>query len=122
MRLLLSVLVGAALGFLCGTVLLVGSGLSLVPWSVAGIVVGALSTSRAEAVRNGAAYGFALAYVFMIAGYDGSAALHTRLAPFLVLGAVGAACGAALAVIGAAVGRGPRRSGARRLRPQRPHR
>jgi hypothetical protein len=122
MRLLLSVLVGAALGFLCGTVLLVGSGLSLVPWSVAGIVVGALSTSRAEAVRNGAAYGFALAYVFMIAGYDGSAALHTRLAPFLLFGAVGAVCGAALAVIGAAVGRGPRRSGARRLRPQRPHR
>jgi hypothetical protein len=56
-------------------------------------------------VACGAAYGFALAYVFMVAGYDGDAALHTRLLPFLVFGAFGAVCGIVLAVVGSALGR-----------------
>ncbi|HET6166648.1 MAG TPA: hypothetical protein VFE07_07445, partial [Marmoricola sp.] len=90
-------LVGGILGLLCSTVVLVDSGLSLVPWALAGIAVGALSGSRGAGVARGAAYGFALAYVFMVAGYDGAAPLHTRLLPFLVFGVVGAACGAVLA-------------------------
>src|SRR3954470_17096570 len=80
--------VGAILGFVCARLVLVGSGLSLVPWGIAGIAVGSLSDTRRRAAVLGAVYGFALAYVFMVAGYDGSAALLTRLAPFLVFGAV----------------------------------
>ena len=90
--------VGALLGLACGRWILVGSGLSLVPWALVGLAVGALAGSRARAAAGGAAYGFALAYVFMVAGYDGDAALHTRLLPFVVFGVFGAGCGIVLAV------------------------
>ena len=93
-------ILGAALGFLCAKVVLVGSGLSLVPWALAGLTVGVMSGSRRAALGSGAAYGFALAYVFMVAGYDGDEQLRTRLLPFLVFGIVGALCGAVLALIG----------------------
>ncbi len=95
--------VGALLGLVCARWVLVGSGVALVPWAAAGICVGALSDTRRHAAARGVVYGFALAYVFMVAGYDGTAALHTRLAPFLLFGAVGAGCGAVLAVAGFAL-------------------
>jgi len=100
-----AVAAGALLGLACGRWILVGSGLSLVPWALAGLAVGALAGSRGRAAAGGAAYGFALAYVFMVAGYDGDAALHTRLVPFLVFGAFGAVCGVVLAVVAFAVRR-----------------
>jgi hypothetical protein len=101
--------VGGILGLLCSTVVLVNSGLSLVPWALAGLAVGAVSGSRRDALVRGGVYGFALAYVFMIAGYDGAEPLRTRLLPFLALGVVGSVCGAVLAVIGFAVRRAIRR-------------
>lgn len=91
---------GALLGFLCARVVLVDSGLSLVPWGLVGLAIGALCPGRRDAAVTGAAYGFALAYVFMLASYDGSAALATRLVPFLVFGVFGAACGAGLGLLG----------------------
>ena len=103
--LVLAAVVGSLLGFLCGKVVLVGSGVNLVPWALAGLAVGVMSGSRRAAVGSGAVYGFALAYVFMVAGYDGHEQLRTRLLPFLVFGIVGALCGAVLAVIGFALRR-----------------
>jgi hypothetical protein len=89
------------LGTLCARVVLVGSGLALVPWAVAGLALGAWRPSRPGAATIGALYGFALAFTFMTVGYDGAAPLHTRLLPFCLLGVVGAVCGSALAVTGA---------------------
>jgi hypothetical protein len=103
MGVLAAALVGALLGFLGARVLWVGSGLSLVPWAVVGAAIGAWGRSKRQAAVRGAAYGFALAYVFMLAGYDGEAAIHTRLAPFLLFALFGALCGAMLAAGGAAV-------------------
>lgn len=91
---------GALLGFLCARVVLVNSGLALVPWALIGLAVGGLSAGRRDAAVAGAAYGFALAYVFMLASYDGSAALASRLAPFVVFGVFGAACGVGLGLLG----------------------
>ena len=95
-----AVLVGAVLGYLGARVVLVGSGLSLVPWAIVGMGFGAASGSRRHAAVVGALFGFPLAYVFMISGYDGSAPLRDRLAPFLLLGCVGAAYGAGSALVG----------------------
>ncbi len=96
----LALAAGALLGFLGARVVLVGSGLSLIPWGLVGLAFGAYCRSGREALGAGAVFGFALAFTFMTTGYDGSAALHTRLLPFAVLGAVGAICGAALAAVG----------------------
>jgi hypothetical protein len=91
---------GAMLGYLGARVVLVGSGLSLIPWALAGLAVGGCCASRRLAAAAGALYGFALAFTFMTTGYDGTAPLHTRLLPFAVLGMVGAICGAVLATVG----------------------
>src|SRR5689334_20913720 len=104
-RLATATVLGAALGFLCARVVLVGSGLALVPWAVAGLAIGAWVAERRRAALLGAAYGFTLAYVFMLASYDGDAALVSRLLPFLVFGAFGAGCGALLGALGARLSR-----------------
>lgn len=95
-----AVVLGALLGYLCAQVVLVGSGLSLIPWALAGLALGAGAASRRLAVAVGVLYGFALAFTFMTIGYDGTAPLHTRLPAFALLGVVGAICGMALAIIG----------------------
>jgi hypothetical protein len=89
---------GALLGYLGARVVLVGSGLSLIPWALAALVLGACARSRPTAAVTGAVFGFALAFTFMTTGYDGAAPLRTRLLPFAVLGVVGAACGTTLAI------------------------
>ncbi len=96
----LAAAVGAALGYLGARILLVGSGLSLVPWALVGLGLGAASHSRRQAALLGGVYGFSLAYAFMVSGYDGSASLRSRLLPFLVLGALGALCGLASSMVG----------------------
>lgn len=95
-----AVVLGAVLGALCARVVLVGSGLSLVPWAIAGLALGACCRARTVAAAVGALFGFALAFTFMAAGYDGAAPLHTRLLPFALLGLVGAVCGSLLALAG----------------------
>jgi hypothetical protein len=101
---------GTVLGYLCARVVLVGSGAALVPWGVVGIALGIGCTRRA-AVLVGSAYGFALAYVFMLASYDGSADRASRLLPFLAFGAFGALCGSVLALLGRLVSRRSSRAG-----------
>lgn len=85
--------------------LFVGSGLSLVPWALAGLAVGAAAADRAGAVRAGAAYGFLLAVSFMVGGRQGDlAGQWTSFVPVTALiGALGSACGAVLAIVGRAV-------------------
>jgi uncharacterized membrane protein YccF (DUF307 family) len=97
------VALGAILGLLGARYLFVGSGLSLVPWGLVAILVGVLARSRRAALGGAAAYGFALSFTFIVAGYDGSATVMSRLPFFAVLGLVGAACAALLALVGSLV-------------------
>jgi hypothetical protein len=79
--------------------LFVGSWLSLIPWGMAGLLIGFWSQKR-EWVVNGICYGFAVSFVFMLAGYSGSASLISRLPFFGVLGLFGGLCGLALGRVG----------------------
>ena len=96
---ILAASLGGLLGVIAAQVLFVGSGLSLVPWTIAGLLVGGLASSRGESGKLGAIYGFALAFVFMLTGYSGSASLLSRVPFFTLLGIVGAFAGAALAML-----------------------
>jgi hypothetical protein len=104
-------LVGAALGVIGARYVLVGSGWSLLPWGLAALLVGVLAGSRRLAALDGAVFGFALAFVFMAAGYDGAASLASRLPFFALLGLVGAGCAALLAVVGRLLASGRDRKG-----------
>jgi hypothetical protein len=100
---LAGLLLGALLGVLGARVVFVDSGLSLLPWALGGLAVGAAAAGDRWRTRAaGAAYGFALAYLFMLASYDGPDATATRLVPFLVFGVFGAVCGMLLALLGSA--------------------
>ena len=98
-KLIVSLIVGAVLGGIGSKVLFVGSALSLIPWTIVGLLLGYWSEKRGMIV-NGAAYGFALAFIFMVAGYTGSASLISRLPFFALLGLFGAVCGAVLGWLG----------------------
>jgi hypothetical protein len=101
----LAAALGAALGLLGATVLLVGSGLVLLPWAVAGLALGASQTGRAAACRAGAAYGFVLAFVFMVASYDGHAGALAVVLLVLVCSGIGGVAGAVLGILGRALRR-----------------
>jgi hypothetical protein len=98
-KVIMSILVGSLLGVIGARFLFVGSWLSLIPWGIAGLLIGYWSQKR-EWLVNGACYGFALAFVFMIAGYAGSAPLISRLPFFAILGAIGGLCGLLLGLVG----------------------
>lgn len=104
MRLALAILVGAILGVIGARYLFVGSWLSLVPWSIAGLALGYRARPGGW-VRAGGAYGFALLLAFMIAGYTGAAPLLTRLPFFAIIAVVGAVYGLVLAWAGSALRR-----------------
>ncbi len=98
-RILLVLSVGSLLGFLGARYLFVGSWLCLIPWTIAGLVLG-YASRKGEPTLTGAAYGFALSFVFMIAGYGGAASLLSRLPSFALLGLFGALCGLLLSLVG----------------------
>lgn len=93
-------LLGAVLGLLGAKYVLVGSGWSLLPWGLVALAIGALARSRRQAAVDAATYGFALSFVFMVAGYSGTAPLAGRLWFFVLLGLFGALCAALLALVG----------------------
>jgi NhaP-type Na+/H+ or K+/H+ antiporter len=99
MKLLVSILVGAFFGVIGARFLFVGSWLSLVPWALAGLAIGFWGPRR-QAMVNGAVYGFVLSFVFLMAGYSGSASLLSRVPFFAILGLFGAVCGLVLGVVG----------------------
>jgi hypothetical protein len=101
-KLIVSILAGSMLGFIGSRVLFVGSWLSLIPWGIVGLAIGYWSQKR-EAMINGGCYGFALAFVFMIAGYAGSASLISRLPFFAILGIFGGFCGLILGLAGSVI-------------------
>lgn len=100
LKLLVAVIVGAALGFAGARLLFVGSALSLVPWGAAGLLLGLWSSSRRAALVNGAVYGFVLCMVFLLAGYSGAQPIFTPLPLFIALSLFGAVCGLILALAG----------------------
>ena len=99
MRPLIAVLLGAVLGLVGARFVFVGSWLSLIPWSLAGLAIGFWS-HPAGWLRLGLIYGFALLFAFMIAGYSGAAPLVSRVPLFAIIGIAGAVYGAALAFVG----------------------
>ena len=102
---------GTVLGVLGARYVFVGSGLSLLPRGLVAVLVGVFAPARGAAVAGAAVYGFSLAFAFMVAGYDGTATLVSRLPFFAVLGLVGAGCAALLALAGSVVTTPGRRTG-----------
>ena len=100
MKLMISIIIGIILGVIGSRYLFVGSALSLIPWGIVGVLLGWWSTNRKEAIVNGSAYGFLLAFSFMFAGYQGSAPIVSHIPFFAILGLVAAICGTILSVIG----------------------
>jgi hypothetical protein len=98
MKQLLAALAGIVLGVIGSRYLFVGSFLSLIPWGIAGLLLGFWTHRPREAVAVGGLYGFLLAFVFMLAGYQGEAPLISRFPFFALLGLVGAVCGIVLVV------------------------
>jgi hypothetical protein len=72
---------------------------TLLPWGIAGLALG-YWTRRGEVVIGGALYGFVLSFVFMAAGYSGSASFISRVPFFALLGVFGALCGVLLTAVG----------------------
>lgn len=98
-RLLIGVVVGLLLGGVCGF-LKTNAVLTLVPWAVAGLVIGYFAGAVRPALAPGALFGFAASFVYLLLGYNGSRPVYTVL-PFFVLASLfGAFCGAILSVGG----------------------
>ncbi len=91
---IVAALIGGCVGFLGGPALV------LVPWAIIGLLIGALNATIRSTTITGATFGFFLAYVFMLAGYNGNAPLVTKLIPFTMLGLIGAVCGLILSLVG----------------------
>lgn len=106
--------VGVVLGIILGVagdyVLFLG-GWTLIPWGIAGVLLGAWAGKEARVIA-GSLYGFALCFTFMIAGYTGAAPMVGRLPFFALLGLFGALCGAASATVGSVAWRKLRGSAA----------
>jgi hypothetical protein len=96
---IVAIVVGSALGVIGSRVLFVGSWLSLVPWTIVGLALGAWCVGR-EWAWVGALYGFFISFVFMVSGYAGTASVVSRLPFFAALGVFGAVCGLILGFLG----------------------
>ncbi|HTP13252.1 MAG TPA: hypothetical protein VMM37_06460 [Bacteroidota bacterium] len=96
---ILAVGAGLVLGIVGARYLFVGSWLTLIPWTLGGLLIG-YASSKNEAFINGVIFGFALAVSFLISGYAGQPSLISRIPIFLVLGAFGAIGGVVLALTG----------------------
>ena len=99
MQFLASLAIGALLGALSARTLFVGSWLSLVPWSVAGVALGYWAKGFRWMLVGGS-YGFILLFVFMVAGYSGPASLARRVPFFCAIGLAGAIYGLVLGWFG----------------------
>lgn len=97
-----AIVVGLVLGIVGARYVFVGSWINLIPWSIAGLVIGYWG-SKIESIVNGLTYGFVLSFVFMLAGYSGKSPLVGRVPFFAVLGVFGGVCGLILGLIGFSV-------------------
>jgi hypothetical protein len=73
---------------------------SLIPWGLIAVALGSWGSSRGDALKSGAAYGFALSFAFLVAGYNGKPSLVSRFPFFVILAVFGAVCGLALSAVG----------------------
>jgi hypothetical protein len=73
--------------------------LSLIPWGLVALAFGLWGTKR-EVIRSGAVYGFSLSFAFLVAGYNGTPSLVSRVPFFAILSLFGAVCGLALSASG----------------------
>ena len=96
----IAAVVGLALGVIGSKILFIGSALSLIPWGLVGLAIGYVGATRWQSLGLGGVYGFTLAFFFMLSGYSGRLPVISRVGPFVVLGIIGAFCGAFLAVVG----------------------
>jgi len=99
-RIFISILLAILLGAVVSRYLFVNSYLNLVPWGLAGLLIGFYCKNIKEAVLNGMIYGFLLAFSFMWVGYQGSFSIISRIPFFTILGLIGAACGIILTTFG----------------------
>jgi hypothetical protein len=72
---------------------------SVVPWGLVVLAIGFWCSKR-QSLYAGALYGFFLCFSFMIAGYNGTSSLVSRLPFFILIGLFGAVCGIAVSVTG----------------------
>jgi hypothetical protein len=99
-KFIVAIALGAGLGILGARYLFVGSWMSLIVWGLAGLLLGGWCRERRQAMINGTVFGFVVAFVFMLSGYNGSAALISRVPFFAILGVIGAICGLILGFFG----------------------
>jgi hypothetical protein len=97
------VVAGVALGLVGARYVFVNSGLSLIPWGLASVLIGVVASTRKQAVVDAASFGFALAMSFMAFSYEGDDGIASVIPPFCLLGLIGAACAVVLAILGRAV-------------------
>ncbi len=90
---------GVILGIIGARYLFVGSWLILIPWGIAGVLLGFGGTKN-ESIVSGVTYGFVVALAFLVAGYTGHFPLLSRLPFFVVMAAFGGICGALLGMSG----------------------
>ena len=98
MRPVIAIFVGAVLAIVGARYLFVGSWLSLIPWTIAGLAVGHVPDRR-RALGIGGAFGFAVFFAFMVAGYTGARPMLGRMPFFAIVGLVGAVYGSGLGIV-----------------------
>jgi|GEM_PF-2803439 len=94
---------GFILGIAGSTVLASLGWVNLVPWAIAGMLIGVLPNQRHDALRPGLLYGFVLTVIFMLVGYKGSWTNGQEVGLLLlslVLGLIGSIAGAILSLLG----------------------
>lgn len=92
-------IVGIILGFVASKMLFL-QWATLLPWGVAGLIIGLFGKTKKESAVLGAVYGFCLGFVFMLGVYEGSAPIVTRIPFFAIIGLVSAICGSILSLLG----------------------
>jgi hypothetical protein len=98
MRIVAAVIVGCLMAIAGAHMLFLGWW-TLVPWGIAGVVLGGFSR-KGETAVCGALYGFVLVFVFLVSGYTGAPSLLSRVPFFSLFGLFGALCGLLLTLIG----------------------
>ena len=103
-----AVVFGIVLGLLGGKVWI------LIPWGIAGLVLGYFSELPKDAIVNGSLFGFLAAFLFMVQGYEGSLSLISRFPFFAVIGILGAIGGLISALVGHIIKTGIKNSKAKK--------
>lgn len=93
-----SAIVGIILGFVASKMLFL-QWATLLPWGVAGLIIGLFGKTKKEAALLGAVYGFCLGFVFMLSGYQGKDPVITKVPPFIILGIVSSVFGSILSLL-----------------------